>query len=98
MARRYLKVYMDIEPDLFKVFGDTYIQVLRMILKQMNKEDNKWASNKDNHTRIRAKLSPMHQSTLERHIRKLKQLNILLPITDGRGVYIVSKTLMEYNG
>ncbi|KKN88668.1 hypothetical protein LCGC14_0245590 [marine sediment metagenome] len=95
--RKYIKIYMDVNPDLFQALNEPHIKVLRLILKQMNKEDNKWVSNQGNHLRIHVKLNKMPQSTIERHIKRLKMLKILIPTDDGRGVYVVNKKLMEFN-
>jgi len=89
---------MDVNPNLLDAINKPYLGVLGMIIKQMNKENNVWHSNKGNHLDIITRLD-IKQPTLEKHLRTLKEKKILLHRrTDGRGVYTVNSQMLRYNG
>lgn len=86
---------MDTKNDLFRAIDEPYLNVFRLVLKQMDKHSNKWHSNAGNHQGIRNRLG-IQQSTLEKHLRKLRDKELLLKSDDGRGVYLINKQLVEY--
>ena len=89
---------MDVRTTLLDAIDKPYIGVLKIIFKQMNKENNIWYSNKGNHLEITDRLG-ISQPTLEKHIRVLKDKRILIhKDTDGRGVYSVNREMIGYHG
>lgn len=87
---------MDKPNDILKAMDTTFVSVVRLVIKQANPIDNKWISNKGNHSVIRNKCL-ISQATLEKHLRKMKDKKILLKAYDaGRGVYIINREMIAY--
>jgi len=94
--RRNIRILMGGKMDFFRALDEPYLNVFRQVLVQMDRVSNKWYSNKGNHKEIMNRCSISH-STLEKHLKKLKTKKLLQRLeTEGRGVYLVNKELIEY--
>ena len=83
--------------SILDIFGGAYSKLLVEILNSMDRNINRFYSNKETRGRITRKLK-ITEISYQRRLQWLVQKRVLLKAQDaGRGVYYLNRELLRFN-
>ena len=88
---------MEGQNSILHIFGGAYSRLLLEILNSMDRNINRFYSNKENRSKIVRKLK-ITEISYQRRLRWLVDKKVLVRAEDaGRGVYYLNRELLRFN-